>query len=165
MRQSTVLQSLEAEGMHNPTFRSCLTTLLLPQALKAWWGLDGEWKGSGLASKQSTVVAIWFSTRSAMCLPSALQWGTPHPPRIQVPGAPGTEFAIPLAVAHQPYVGTMVLWEVDMPNWTSLLPTRAQPLGPVACGEEGKEAQEPISVTPHSVVRQGPWASEGPFLS
>lgn len=162
MRQSTVLQSLEAEGMHNPTFQALLDYSLVapgPEGLVGpGWGVESVW-----VSLQG--VAIWFSTRSAMCLPSVLQWGMPHPPRIQVPGAPGTEFAIPLAVAHQPYVGTMGLWEVDMPNWTSLLPTRAQPLGPVACGEEGKEAQEPISVTPHSVVRQGPWASEGPFLS
>lgn len=45
-----------------------------------------------------------------------------------------------------------------MPDWTSLLPGRAQSLCLVAGEEEGKGTQEPVSATAHSGVGQGPQA-------
>ena len=56
----------------------CLT-VLFPHTPKAWWGLGGAWKGSGLISQRRARGGHLVQGWQGLCLPWATQRGKPHP--------------------------------------------------------------------------------------
>lgn len=130
--------------------------------LGAWQVLDGEWEGWGLnvhTPRQSVAVAIQFSGSDPRGLPWMTQWGRPVT-HSQIQVSTACWYRVCNTLGHGPSV---VVWGsqpvgrvpagLDFPA-----PSRTWPLGPTACGEEGKGTQESVSTTAaHSVVSQGPW--------